>query len=86
MWTKLIHTSVYAKKAGREKSAAAVRTISISKSVSISIQRDFHNMIYDMVTFNNILNLSCPHATQIFTYKQRYLASDTEQTFLVKQT
>ena len=54
MWTKLIHTSVYAKKAGREKYAAAVRTISIPKSVSISTQRDFHNMIYDMVTFNNI--------------------------------
>jgi len=28
--------------------------------------------------------LSCPHATQIFTYKQKYLASDSEQTFLVK--
>jgi hypothetical protein len=26
VWTKLIHTSVYAKKAGREKSAAAIKT------------------------------------------------------------
>jgi hypothetical protein len=29
VWTKLIHTSAYAKKAGREKSAASVCTISI---------------------------------------------------------
>jgi len=40
-------------------------------------------MIYDMVTFNNIQNFKLP-SCYINIHKQRYLASDSEQTFLVK--
>jgi len=56
VWTKLIHTSVYAKKAGREKSAASVCTISIYKyqSLYLYLFKEIFIMIYEMVTFNNI--------------------------------
>ena len=47
--------------------------ISISKSVSISTQRDFHNMIYDMATFNNIRNFKLPSCyTNIHLQEEKF--------------